>query len=457
MSDNSENIARAIAAMKGLAGSGNALSYFVDKIEGLVATMEPGDFVRSDTNTAVAAPIATDLWYLHYHDNLLKKYCVDEEDADFNHYKYAPYLAANLSFLSSLTGLKPLKVMTDLKDLDIKAGFGSIIPNEYKNNGIYWINTAAFEFYGKKWTAQYASDGPKDFLPNDYVGYISIPIGQLGVMEVISLLQETVLSGYKFTAADADTSKYHEKAAPVLKDDEKPKLQGGDPQMFPDAKNEKGNLLSGQNYCYGRHLIESAYLVPTNPVPSQNALNSEGKTAYAPTPSRDVELFSIKMEKYAEKVDPKLWMRYWIHKDSTLPVPGEFIGFLCRPVATPPHVWWFQESSPFLYAGNWMETETLTSGVITAVTLESARTDSGIGNEYKVKIQGCEVTVYSTDFYDYKVGDRVAIMKLDDTAAPATKSFTWLDQYHFKASDIEEDTAITNYIIAPFTFYKIKK
>jgi hypothetical protein len=147
-------------------------------------------------------------------------------------------------------------------------------------------------------------------------------------------------------------------------------------------------------------------------------------------------------------------MRYWIHKDSTLPVPGEFIGILCRPVATPPHVWWFQESSPFLYAGNWMETGNLTSGVITAVTREANRTDGGIGDEYKVKIQGCEVTVYSTDFYTYSVGDRAAILKLDSATA-ATKSFTWLDQDPFLQT--EENTVITDYVIIPATFYKIKK
>jgi hypothetical protein len=330
---------------------------------------------------------------------------------------------------------------------------------------MFWINTVAFELWTKGKGMQYASDGPsKDFKVNDYVGYISFPIGQLGVMEVVSLLQETELSGYKFTAYD-NSGYYWPKAAPTLEDKDKPKIQST-PEMFPDGKDSNGNILAGQNYCFGRHLIESAYLVPSTLVANQNARNSDGTTARAPVAKEDVELFSSKMAKYAEAVEPKLWMRYWIHKDSTLPVPGEFIGILCRPVAVPPHVWWFQESSPFLYAGNWMETGNLTSGIIISVLLEAERDDNGIGNQYDVKIQGCEVTVYSTDFYDYKVGDRVAILKLDSTATPTTdeqkaaakKSYTWLDQVYFKASDSDKDknTSTTNYVIIPATFYKKK-
>jgi len=441
-----EQIARILASMKGLAGSGNALSYFVDKIDGLVATMEPGDFVRSDTNTASSVPIAYDLWYLFYHDNLMQKYYNAWED--FKHYDYTPYLAANLSFLSPLTGLKPLKVLTDLKDqLGIEEGFGEIIPTQYANNGIYWINTIAFEFWKQGKGAQYPSDGPKDFTPNDYVGYISFPIGQLGVMEVVSLLQETVLSGYKFTAVDNNAVLYWPKAAPTLEDKEKPSLQET-PEMFPDMKDSNGNAIAGQNYCFGKHLIESGYLVPETA--TTNRLTKESESPV----SRDVELFSSKMEKYPEDVKPKLWMRYWIHKNSTLPVPGEFIGILCRPVTVPPHVWWFQESSPFLYAGNWMETDNLTSGIITAVILEAARTDGGIGNLYTVKIQGCEVKIESSDFFAYAIGDRVAIMKVNDTATAAEKSFTWLDQVHLKSTDAA--TVKSNLAIIPATFYKIK-
>jgi hypothetical protein len=139
-------------------------------------------------------------------------------------------------------------------------------------------------------------------------------------------------------------------------------------------------------------------------------------------------------------------------------VPGEFLGILCRPVACPPHVWWFQESSPFLYAGNWVETGNLTSGVVTVVTLEADREDGGIGNQYNVKVQGCEIIVDATDFLLYAVGDRVAVLKLESTVASATKSFTWLDQYAFKEtdSDVDKGRMHSTFLILPATYYKVK-
>jgi hypothetical protein len=425
-----EQLSRVLSSLKGLSGSGNVLPYLVSKIEGLVSTMEPGDFVRTNTNTALAVPVSADLWYLFYNDNLLKELLPEGEDK--NRFNYSPYLDEYFSFLGDLPGLKPLKVLPDLEDnLGIEEGFGEIIPSQYQNNGIYWINRIAFELWKYSLGAQYPSDGPADYSPNEYVGYLSFPIGQLGVMEVISILQETALTGYQFSAVDADPD-YYQKAAPTIEDQDKPKIQSP-PQMFPDMKDDNGNALAGQNYCFGTHLIEGAYLTPE-------------------TVKRDVELFSSGISGYVEDVKPKLWMRYWINRDSKLPVPGEFIGILCRPVAAPPHVWWFQESSPFVYAGNWMETGNLTSGVVTAVTDEDDRDDEGIGNLYTIKIQGCTVQVEATDFCSYAVGDRVALVKLDTILTEATKSFTWLDQLYF--NDGDKDTIITNYVIAPLTFYK---
>jgi hypothetical protein len=429
---NKEQIGRLIASMKGLAGSGNILSEVVGKVGDVILSMDPGDFVQGQGNVTMSAPVATDLWYLFYHDNLLKKYHADDAGADFNHYDYSEYLDEVMSFLSALTGLKPLKVLTDLdKQLEIgisQSVFGKLYSAQYTNNGIYWINTIAFEVWKEGQGMQYASDGPDGYIPSGYAGYISFPVGQLGVMEVISLLQETELSGYPFDAVK-NNELYRPRLAADITDDKKPKLQS-EPEIFPDMKDGNGNALAGQNYCFGTHLIESAYI------------------------KRDarVELLSRKMEQYPETVEPKMWMRVWIKKTDTLPVPGEFIGILTRPVACPPHVWWFQESSPFLYAGNWMETNHFTSGVITDITLEADRTDGGTGNEYTVKVQGCSIIVEATDFYDYKVGDRVAILKLDSTASLAEESFTWLNQTHLKAAD--EGAEKANYLIVPCTFYK---
>lgn len=418
--------------MKGLAGSGNILSEVVSRVGDVVLSMDPGDFVQGNGNVTMAAPVASDLWYLFYHDNLLKKYYVDDKGADFQHYDYSEYLEEAMSFLEPLTGIMPLKVLTDLdKQLEIgisRSVFGKLYSAQYESNGIYWINTMAFELWKEGQGTQYASDGPDGYIPGDYAGYISFPVGQLGVMEVISILQETALSGYPFAAVDSNPL-YLPKAAPNITDEEKPSLQGT-PEIFPDMKDSSGNAIAGQNYCFGRHIVESAYIIKDR-----------------------CEYPASKLTQY-EAVEPKKWMRYWIKGTDTFPVPGEFIGILTRPVSCPPHVWWFQESSPFLYAGNWMETNHFTSGVVTAVTLEADRTDGGTGNEYTVKVQGCSVIAQPTDFYDYKVGDRVAILKLDSTASQADKSFTWLDQTHLKEAD--EGAEKTNYLLVPCTFYKAK-
>lgn len=436
------DVSRLIDSMKGISGSGGVLSQSIKNVLDFVGTLEPGDLVRGKDGTPIAVPIATDLWYLWAHANLLANYYTHTGN-EGDHFDYRDYLAANLSVLEYLTGLKPLKILTDIPMniadygndwVTLQAGKGydtGNIRNEWALNGVYWINTMPFELHPPEVVIQYPSEGPKDFVPNTSSGYITFPIGQLGVMEVISFMQETGLSGYKFTAVDSLPGYLPKPALTDVPERDKPALQTP-PELFPAMKDGRGNALAGQNYCYGKHLIEDAYRVVTD----------------------GVELFSATMAKYPEDVKPKFWMRYWIKSNDTFPVPGEFVGVLCRPVAAPPHLWWFQESSPFLYAGNWMETNNLTSGVVTEVILEAARTDLNVGNQYKVKIQGCEVIIDATDFLLYTVGDRVAVIKASSTATAATKSFTWLDQPVLKQTD--EGIARAEYIIFPATYYKLR-
>lgn len=406
-----------INSLKGISGTGGLLNEVSQALKDANLTMEPGDFASKDIK--VAAPIGYDVWYLWAHDNFMAHYYTDQ---DPNHKDYTEYMNDCMDFLAKIPRLKPLRVLRNVSQI-----LGTTVNNpfevfgertEWTNNGIYWINTLAFELWLMDQGMQFASDGPKGYAPNDYVGYISFPVGQLGVMEVISLLQETKL------ASDAEDGK-------ITMTDEA--IAVNPPEIFPPRSDASGYNHSGQNYCYGTHLIEGAYLVPDAVI-------------------RDMEPMASPMAGYAEDVKPKKWMRYWIHKSSKLPVPGEFIGVLCKPVATPPHVWWFQESSPFIYAGNWVETGNLTSGEVITVTLEADRTDGGVGDEYEVLIQGCLVTVYASDFFRYEVGDRVAIIKVDSTAAAQTQSFTWLAQPTLKETD--EGTIKTNYIIIPATFYR---
>jgi len=408
-----------IDSLKGISGSGDILGQLVKLRGGNGSlTMEPGDYVGN--NKAMAAPIGTDLWYLFGQDNFMSHYFTEVIG---DTYDFSTYMSENLKGLENLTGLKPLKTLRYLDDLVSSKTYkyGWAVGQEWANNGMYWINSIAFELWLKDIGFQYSSDGPTGFNPNDYVGYITFPVGQLGVMEVISLIQETNVAGYKHDGKDI-------KAA-VAPDAEEAPVAKSPAELFPDTGS------AGNNKCYGKHLIERGYLIPD-------------------AVKRDVELLSKEMKAYAEDVKPKMWMRYWIHKESTLPVPGEFIGILCKPVAAPPHVWWFQESNPFIYAGNWMETWNLTSGVITKVTLEEDREDDEDGNQYDIKIEGCEVTLEASDFFLYKVGDRVAVVKMDSIETKATKSFTWIDQKETVFDSTDKGKIITNYIVVPLVFYK---
>jgi hypothetical protein len=445
----SSNIDKIITSMKGLSGTGTVLGQAVKGLTDFLLTLEPGDIVRSDTNYASAAPLAPDLWYLRCHKNFMNRY-YDAGDGtpaiavtggqtppDGDHANYSAYMAGNLGFLASAE-FSPIKTFRDLASqliADVTYDVHDrIIGSLYENSGIYWINTIAFELWQTGQAIKYASDGPDGFVINDYVGYLTFPVGTPGVQEVISLIQETALSGYPFAGVDGKSA-YHSKPAHSLTDEEKPIAE--DAGMFC-------RMTADKNRCYGRHLVESGYLAPDVPVASQNTLNSSGTTAYAPNPKGDVELFSDTNKDYGEDVSPKKWMRYWIHKDSTMPIPGEFIGILCKPVTVPPHVWWFQESAPFVYAGNWVEMQHLTSGVITSIT----------GTGYGVKVQGCEIIIESSDYLAYSVGDRVAVLKTASlgTGGVGTPSYTWLGQPTFK--DEHEGAVASKYIIIPATFYK---
>lgn len=407
-----------IDSLKGISGTGDIVGQLAKMRKGERITLEPGDY--SGKGKAMAAPIAADLWYLWAHDNFMAHYYAETIGDTFD---FSTYMSENLKNLKNLTNLKPLKVLRYLKDLvpSTKYVNGWAVGQDWSSNGMYWINTLAFELWLKDIGFLYPSPGPKDFKPNDYVGYITFPVGQLGVMEVISLFFETDVAGYKHDAKDIKTKT--EPAAEEIPVTKSPA------ELFPGTEN------AASNKCYGKHLIEKGYLIPE-------------------AVKRDLEPIALDLIFYIDDVKPKRWMRYWIHKESKFPVPGEFVGILCKPLVTPPHVWWFQESTPFLYAGNWMETGNLTSGIITKVTLEEDRDDDGIGNQYDIEIEGCEVTLEASDFFLYKVGDRVAVLKMDSTTTKAERAFTWNDQREIVFDSSDKGTIITNYIIVPLIFYK---
>ena len=123
------------------------------------------------------------------------------------------------------------------------------------------------------------------------------------------------------------------------------------------------------------------------------------------------------------------------------PLPGEFVGLGVRMMPDKP--WGHQKSSPFVWSGNWMDTVYYASAVITEII---DPTDEIPYPTYKVKWRKNEITVNPSDFAEYKVGDRVTILK---DVSTNKKSQTWKDDDTKKAGDTWQ--------IAPITFYGLEQ
>ena len=406
-------------SLKGISGgAGDLLRQYANMVPSNTNyVVDPGDFLRKRSDGSripITAPIAYDVWYLYSTANILP---MDSQDANYQ------YVDDNLYFINAnLEGMSILRSVQSRSDIlsiitGVKGGWYGEEKSAYQNLSYYWIQALAYEFGYMDQGYEYESDGPDDAIWENLCGaYVTFPIGQLGVMEVVSLFFETDIEGDDFS----------------LQEDEIPFTFGkGDGSLFPPATD------SGQNNCYGLYLIESGY-----------KLNTEDET------NRYTELFASPMpETVYQKSDKKAWLRFWFDKNEQRPVPGEFIGILTKPYGLPPHAWWFQESSPFVYAGNWWETEWVTSGWITGVTLEADRTDGGIGDQYLIRVHGCEIKLYTTDFFKYNVDERVAIVKVGNVEDSLPDiPFNW--EIMRTQWDKEKGNTYTDYMIMPISFYE---
>lgn len=235
-----------------------------------------------------------------------------------------------------------------------------ILENEYV------IKEAQFEVYLDGNGAANDSVGPPSGDKNSLAGYLDVPIGPLGVMWRISLATESALTegtGSNVYAVSANNNT----------------LQGGEllPPFDLQVKETCGEMMMNKGYLLDDDSTCELILDGSNSPPELHK-----------------------------------WLRYWIKKDSTTIIPGEFAGILCRP--WPLHCWWHQETAPIVYAGNWIETEFYTSGKVTQVWEENDYTkdyDEEVGNRYKVTVKNEEIVVKSTDFLEYEVDDKVGLLK----------------------------------------------
>jgi hypothetical protein len=128
------------------------------------------------------------------------------------------------------------------------------------------------------------------------------------------------------------------------------------------------------------------------------------------------------------------WFRFFIADEEEKllwPVPGEFLSFCPR--IWPSMVWNKQKSNPFMFSGNWMETVHYSNAKVLEVLDEEPYP------KYMIRYRKHEIVAKPTDFAEYKVDDRVTILRLSDKT-----SWTWDDLTEF---DTEE------WVIAPISFY----
>ena len=352
--------------------------------ENSVTMIDPGDFNRLGSENSpdiqISAPIASDLWYLWKTKSILPE---DPEESE-------SYVSERMTFLENLFGgIKPLRTVMNRKDLLLYPECWSS-KGYFENNGPYYIKEMRYEMsFEDKSILNVSRRQPEGTFP----AFLAFPVGQLGVMRVLSIMSESM--------AEPDGFEIESDMMPVA---------GG--EFFPPVH-------TNGNKCIGRHLYENGY---------QN--KSLGRVEYP-------------ADNLGEDVLPHLWMRYYVKAEDTWPVPGEFIGLLCKPLSIPPHVWWFQETSPFLVSGNWFETSCYTSGIITEV-LDPEEDEAFC--RYKIKVHGAEIVLAPSDFYEYAVGERVAIIR---STVTGENGFSWLDLAALEASEVLN----LNMFIAPVSFY----
>lgn len=297
------------------------------------------------------------------------------------------------TFIDGLQGIKPLRTIRSAGDLG--TGLSPAEAKSYfENNGIYLIKEMRFEQILFRNGFEYPSDGEEA----DHVAFLAFPVGQLGVMENQSLVSETMIE----CGIMEDTTEV---------------IAAGD-FMAP--------VINDRNACPGNHIINTAYLKASD----------------------RIEYISKKFEGQ-ENFEPHFWERYWIDEDDTWPVPGEFVGLVCR--SLPWHVWWFQETFPFLYSGNWFDTGYYTSGIITEVIEDAEDEETNI---YKILIRGLELCLRPSDFAEYEIDDRVAILKTDGNPI----NFNWTQMDTWTEFETKKATGSTvscdNLVIVPITFYE---
>jgi len=360
-------------------------------------------------------PIAYDVWYLFGAGNMLE---FGGKDIDDTEAKMADFFTAIDNAAPLLSPETPPTGGAYM----LSGGGGSYAgPQDAFGTKQHTIKEARFETWQTGGGASYDSVGPKN-RQNDYVGYIAFPVGPLGVMWKVSLASQSSLgnSGRGVNVYPVDASNNV--------------AQGG--ELLPPFNLEKSQV-------FGEPVLSKGWLADDD---------------------ASVELLA---DAFDGIDNPELhqWLRYWIKPDSTLFIPGEFVGMMCRP--WPLHCWWFQETAPFLYAGTWVETEFYASGTVQEVLIPDVDFTPGAdehGNRYKVWVKNEEILIKSSDFFEYEVDEQVGLLKTyrdggggamggsvgGVSGEEQTANFDW------QGLELQDtgDTLNTDWVIVPVGFYE---
>lgn len=149
------------------------------------------------------------------------------------------------------------------------------------------------------------------------------------------------------------------------------------------------------------------------PVPTEffDSIYKETKTMYSYVwlDSEQGEVFVDGIESEPHPKAPYWWHRINLIKTKKWPYPGEFLGLAIRFM---PNLPWaitksgVQLSSPYLFSGNWMDTVFVTSARIIECIINHDGSQSLL-----VEWRGNKFIVNTTDFAEYRAGERVTILK----------------------------------------------
>lgn len=371
------------------------LSMTGEDVSKAIVSIQPGDYIRtgSDKNPGIslAVPIGYDIWYLFHTANVLNL-----EDGD----RTSEILERLDPFLSKLQDIKPLKSIRDVRDLSYEYYW------TWRNSANYWTNSAPYMIKVMRYETILNGKGFKYYsegMPEGSVGFLAFPVGQLGVMEILSLMGESITEADDFSISGEEAI-----------------IEAG--EMMAPVHHNRGA-------CAGEHIIEEGYLIPDGV-------------------KEKVELMSADFEGQ-ESVEPHRWLRYWLMSEDTWPVPGEFVALLAKSELF--HVIWFQETQPLLYSGQYWETEYYTSGIIQEI-IEPDDESEEETNIYRVFVRGFEMWLRPSDFFLYEKDDRVAIVK---ETLELIDNFDWTLLENFKNNESSsEDSPDEDWYVAPISFYE---